>query len=255
MACCYESLPLRTRDPEALPVPGREQGSLYSQQKHAISDAVEWMRTNSTHKPRIFVATTPGLIDYKTERRYVSALTHNLRNGHGMRNYVWVREMTKKGYPHFHFVADIPQIDPVKLSLYWSGLFGEDAKNSIRFGTAPGANGKRKFWIDSPRMSWYLTKYIGKAIGESEKSSRRKFRTFAISQEARQMSQPVLYNAWINKDFSNRLNRSFEIDDDHLEEMAEGLRPVAPTNINPRAFSWRWTGHGQTFVGFKKRNH
>lgn len=246
-ACAYEHIggARPKRDPDKPDLAGRPQGSLYNQQKHAIADAVEWIRQNSKFKPRIFVATTPGFLDHAKEGKFISQLVHNLKNGYGMSNYVWVRELTGNGYPHFHFVADCPQFDAVDLSVYWSGLLGESAKNSIRLGTKPDKTGKRRYWVSGKRMCWYLTKYIGKSIGESERKQRRNFRTFAISQEARQKSQPLLYNSVAALNYDNKWDRHFVLNDDQVEEHL-------PYHINPRHFSWRWTGHGQTHIGFKK---
>ncbi len=171
-------------------VTGRVQGSLYSQQKRKIADACEYMRLNAVHKPLIFTATSPGFTDLANERKLISKLTHNLRNGgYNCENYVWVREFTKAGYPHFHFVADLPDIDPIGLSRYWSSLFNSTASNSIRLGTAsrcnrcrtplhkgqpcyrPKCKGKGivKYYLDNKQMAWYMSKYIGKSIGGLEK--------------------------------------------------------------------------------------
>jgi hypothetical protein len=171
------------------PVTGRVQGSLYSQQKRKIADACEYMRLNAIHKPLIFTATSPGFTDLANERQLIQKLTHNLRNGYDCKNYVWVREFTQAGYPHFHFVADIPDIDPVALSRYWSRLYNRSDTNSIRLGTAPKCNkcrsplkkgspcyrpkctgkGTVKYYLDNKDMAFYMSKYIGKSIGGLEK--------------------------------------------------------------------------------------
>jgi hypothetical protein len=255
-ACAYEHIggAHHKRDPDRQAIAGRYQGSLYSQQKHAIADAVEWIRRNSKYKPRIFVATTPGFLDHAKEGKFISQLVHNLKNGYGMENYVWVRELTENGYPHFHFVADIDKINPVDISVYWSSLFGSGARNSIRFGSKPDAKGRRLFWIKNPRMCWYLTKYIGKSIGDAERSGNKKsFRTFAISQEARKKSQPVVYHSYAVEHYGGFRSREFTLPLDTVEELLTiHENSLPPTSLNPRLFSWRWTGHGQTFIGFRK---
>lgn len=251
-AVAYEANTPKKRDPEREPLKGRYQGSLFNQQKHAIADAVDWIRENSKYKPRIFVATTPGFIDHAKEGSYISKLVHNLRNGYGMENFVWVREFTARGYPHYHFVADVDNFDRVRLSSYWSGLFGSDARNSIRCGTAPDKAGRRRFWVTSQRMSWYLTKYLGKSIGECEKGAingvgRRNFRTFQISQEARKASEPLVYHSRTAQLFNGLHQRTFFLNDDQIEE-------GVPFTVEPLSFKWRWTGHGQTYVGIRKEN-
>jgi hypothetical protein len=261
-ACAYEAFEgSRPKDPNRKPLEGRYQGSLHNQQKHAIADAVEWIRINSKYKPRIFVCTTPGFLDHAKEGKLISQFVHNFKKTYGMQNYVWVRELTQNGYPHFHFVADVDKFDPVAASLYWSGLFGVEGKNgrySIRCGTKPDKYGRRNFWIKSQRMCWYLTKYIGKSIGDAERSQRRKFRTFAISQEARERSQPLLYQSRIAELYDGRHTREFTLCDEQTEYIAENfetLKHIPPTIIDPKSFGWKWTGHGQTYIGFKKQNY
>jgi len=253
-ATCYESFGgIKKRDPDKPKREDRPQGSLFSQQKHAIADAIEWIRQNSQYKPRIFVATTPGYIDPPAEGRLISTFTNNLRMTYGALHYVWVRELTKAGYPHFHFVADIPQFDPVQLSLYWSKQFGVQAKNCIRLGSRPDQNGRRKFWIENSRMAWYLGKYVGKDLAQVP-GQKKGYRTFAISEVARKESEPVLYTSFIAKDFTGRANRRFLLDDERISDLIDKSGPSGklnvPFEINPRRFSWKWTGHGETYSGF-----
>jgi hypothetical protein len=257
-ACAYEHDGItRKRDEGREPIKGRDQGSLYNQQKHAVADAVEWIRCNSKYKPRIFVATTPGFCDLAKEGKFISDFVHNLRNGYGCEHYVWVREYTKKGFPHFHFVADVDEFDPVKMSLAWSSYFGSEAKNSIRLGTAPDKKtGRRKFWIENRRMAWYMTKYIGKALGDFEKiKGVRRPRAFAISQRAGKLSRPAVYDSFLAENFGGFRDRKFELSADHIDLIGDEPEHLPPLHINPRHFSWRWTGHGQTFIGFQKDSH
>jgi hypothetical protein len=241
-ACAYEAVPMKPKNPDRSQA-GRWQGSLFNQQKHAIADGVEWIRRNSRFKPRIWVMTTPGYIEAAREGSLIKELTANLRNGYGMGEYVWVRELTKKGFPHFHFVGDIDQFDPVKLSLYWSGLFGKTAKNSVRLGTRPDKNGRRKFWVNSAKMAWYMSKYIGKDLEKPAGMKRRPYRTFAISQRARRESQPLLYVGQLSDTWRGLKERQFTLSDEQVEE---GL----PQTVNPHNYRWKWTGHGQTYCGF-----
>lgn len=168
---------------------GRYQGSLYSQQKRKIADACEYMRLNAVHKPIIFVATSPGFTDLATEGKLIQKLTHNLKNGYACQNYTWVREFTERGYPHYHFVADLPDFDVKRLSLYWSGLFNSTAANSIRLGSAPfcfkckrklkqkgdtcqcGGKAIVDYYLKKKSHAFYLSKYIGKSIGLCERGA------------------------------------------------------------------------------------
>jgi hypothetical protein len=234
---------------------GRPQGSLYSQQKRKIADACEFMRLNATHKPIIFVATSPGFTNHANEKQIISKLTHNLRNGYDCRNYVWVREFTKAGFPHFHFVADMPDFDCVSLSLYWSRLFGVDAPNSIRLGTRP-KNGKRQFYLKGKRMSWYLTKYLGKAIGDPEKGSlkfKREFRTFAVSQELAKLSTPTFYESMTRTTETKKKNSwAIEQRTESREWVCGDTQEILTDEKLLSKWNWKYTGFANTFKGYPK---
>lgn len=244
---------------------GRYQGSLFNQQKRKIADATEYLRINHVYKPRIFVATTPGFIDHQAEKGYVRKLVDNLKSTYGMEEYLWVREFTGAGFPHYHFVADVDQFDPVRLSRYWSGLFDSDARNSVRCGTAPYCRQcrikmKRKgqacpkcnkpatvdYWIKSQGMASYLSKYIGKAVGTPEKGKRKSFRTFAVSEKLGKASAPLLYEARIMENYNGTHQREFFLNDDQVE-------PGVNQTVDPYQFNWKWTGHTDTYIGFPQK--
>jgi len=235
---------------------GRPQGSLYSQQKKAIADACEYMRIRGKFKPRIFVVTSPGKTSAADEKPIIKKFTHNLVNGYGCENYVWVREHTKKGFPHFHFVADMDKFDPVKMSLYWSGLFGVEAKNSIRLGTRPNQYGKRKFWLEDNQMAWYMSKYIGKGLSADKKLElfgRSRVRMFGMSQELSKI-RPLVY---VQSDYSGRFQhkktKAFVLQDSEFVESFYYERELTPERVfNPKKFSWKWTGHGNTYTGIPR---
>lgn len=234
----------------------RPQGSRYGQQKRKVADAVEWMRLNGDHKPLIFVATSPGFTTLANEKPLISKLTHNLRNGYGVKHYVWVRESTKKGFPHFHFVVDAAFIDAKKLSLYWSSLFGSEAINSIRLGTKPDKNGKRYFYIYNAKMAWYMCKYFGKDLGKKTDPSAelikvKRPRSFQVSSELATLSQPLIFGEEISTTLVGLHKREFVLSNDQSEEFYE--REQAPPKLNPYRYEWRWTGHGQTYIGRLKK--
>ena len=233
---------------------GRPQGSLYSQQKLKIANACEWMRLNAEFKPIIFVATSPGFTNHANEKQIISKLTHNLRNGYSCRNYVWVREFTKAGFPHFHFVADMPDFDCIALSRYWSGLFDVDASNSIRLGTAP-KNGKRQFYLKGKRMSWYLTKYLGKSIGDAEKGSlnfKRTFRTFAVSQELAEASEPQYFQS-MDRTFVEKSKGQTIKKKTVVREWVNGdTEEIYSDEKLLSGWNWKYTGFANTFKGYPK---
>jgi len=125
----------------------------------------------------IFTLTTPGFTDMANSPRFVSKWFDNMRSTYGMGEYVWVREFTKKGFPHFHCVADwhntdwfFSQVDGMsmisKLSQSWSSYFGSQAVNSVWLGGY--WYGKRIYKLRSRAQSRYLCKYIGKTFGMNQ---------------------------------------------------------------------------------------
>ena len=212
------------------------------------------MRLFGEHKPLIFVATSPGFTTIANEQPLISKLTHNLRNGYGVKNFVWVREATKKGFPHFHFVVDSQFIDAKKLSVYWSSLFDSNANNSIRLGTKPDKNGKRHYYIHNSKMSFYMCKYFGKGLGEKSPLDAglkvRKPRAFHVSNQLAKNSAPKIFGEEISLLFTGLHQREFVMSNDQCEEYYE--RGEQPPKLNPYAFNWEWTGHGQTYIGRPK---
>ena len=102
-----------------------------------------------------------------------------MRKNYEMKEYVWTREYTKAGVPHFHCVADWYQpsrffacdistrLDLVKtLSLTWSSYFQSDSVNSIWLGGY--WYGKRIYYLRTQAQSRYLIKYLGKTFGEKK---------------------------------------------------------------------------------------
>lgn len=260
---------------------GRVQGSLYSQQKRKIADACSWLIKNATYKPLIFTATSPGFTDLASEKSLISKLTHNLRNGYHVKNYLWVREFTEAGYPHFHFVADSDYIDGKSLSLYWSRLFNCEALNSIRLGTSPrcnkckapnkragnkcwvkGCNGTAtvKYYLDNDVMAWYMSKYIGKGIGGLEKMAldhvkRNSFRTFHVSRDLAEASAPTIYKSdYVHlgktlQAFTMRGNEEIKVNERIWNHQSGNL---TDTDLH-KNWKWEYTGFSSTYKGYPKR--
>jgi hypothetical protein len=262
VAICYEpKKSFHTHDIQPINAIGRYQGSLYNQQKRAISDAVEWIRLHATHKPLFFVLTSPGYVNAKEHSKKISQFTHTLRNGYGCKHYVWVRELTSRGFPHYHFVADLPFIrNPVALSRYWSSLFGSTSTNSLRLGSAP-INGKRKFYVDDQRASRYIAKYIGKDLekiqydlleaGYPQARYSKMYRSFAISEQARMMSQPVEYEA--NYRFSEREAWNHSEQRVVLREFVERtFQDDSGQYVDPNQWDWKRIEPHNVFIGFQR---
>lgn len=179
---------------------GRPQGSLINYQRRQLANACEWIRKNAEYQPRIFVCTTNINWGADIYTPNISSFTHNLRNGYGCKNYVWVREFNRHGAPHYHFIADMDRInDPVAMSLYWSGLFGYHTNNCVRLGTKP-KNGRRDYILNSSKMAFYMSSYLGKDMRanifkNSWHSAKMPGRKFGISQVAAKKSMPQKFTA------------------------------------------------------------
>ena len=184
-----------TNNPGTLP-PSRVQGSLISYQKKQIANAVEWLRLYGENRPLVFCLTSPGELSDADQPRFLKSLLDNFRANYGLTEYVWVREYTLKGFPHFHFVADMPNFvkQAKDLSVYWSSFFGKTANNSIRLGTYQGTK-RTGFYIRNQSMAWYMSKYFAKtfAIEKTDGTTKRRPRRFAISKQLGKSSQPLEY--------------------------------------------------------------
>jgi hypothetical protein len=181
----------------------------------------------------------------------------------GLLDYVWVREATKKGYPHFHFVADWPQPsneEKVQLSLLWSSYFGVEAKNAIRFGTDP-KRPPRKFYIDSPQMAFYMSKYIGKTkkaadgtltfkircMSPLEQKQERRPKVFFVSRKLSAKIQPAVYESQNVMLYSGKHVRQF------TREIINPEGVPVLEYADDRAWSWKQCGIHSVWTGLKKR--
>jgi hypothetical protein len=292
VAIAYE--PSKRATPSLLPkIPSRPNGSLYNRQKRKIADCTEWLRINQRkdRKAMIFCLTSPGFINLANSPKFVSRFVDNMKANYGMENYVWVREFTKLGYPHFHFIAHwnkptwffdcsdcgstmkdkectqcyckLSRIN--KISLYWSSLFGSDSINSIRLGSYHPITKKRSYFVVSQRQCRYLTKYIGKNLGEEHfimdgesnciiyPTYKSRTRKFGMSEDVAMFSEPSLFESQmyitetrtvLKADGSYAdipsMNRTFIGESGQIDE------------VDLKRYAWRWTGHGQTFVGVAK---
>jgi hypothetical protein len=299
MAIVYDSPEHTEHDEERTQMvvdKGRPNGSLHSRQKRSIADACEWLRLTQTRdkKALIFVLTSPGHTSLANTPKFISKFVDNMRTNYGMGDFVWVREMTKAGYPHFHFVA---HWHPAKwfltdndnqtkkenainhttfesrvtqISKYWSGLFGSDAKNSVRFGSYNPRTKRRTFYLSTDKHAWYLTKYLGKNIGSGsldylmeagfpQARYKKTVRSFGMSENVALLSEPELFESYQHTTEA-RLAPTAQIDPETMTQKFIEVRTTErlfgnEINIlresDVREYDWRWTGHGETFIGFK----
>lgn len=294
VAVVYEPGGTRKGVPSLLPkIESRPNGSLYNRQKRKIADATEWLRLHQKKDNRamIFCLTSPGYTNVANTPKFISRFVDNMKRNYNMRNYVWVRELTKVGYPHFHFIAhwNNPQwffdcsdcglrmVDGEctgcycklsrvnKLSLYWSGLFGSDSLNSIRLASYHPKTKRRTYYVTHSKQCHYLTKYIGKNIGEEfyqmdgesnciiQPNFKTRARAFGMSEDVAMFSEPSLFDSQYFRTAERTVMRADgsyvtipTMEQTFISESGQIDRDVL------KAYRWKWTGHGQTFIGFKR---
>lgn len=290
MAVAYQPFePIEQSKQAARPVSllpnARPNGSLYSRQKRSIADACEWLRLTQTKdkKALIFVLTSPGYTSLANQPYFLSGWIDNMKKNYGLGDYVWVREMTKRGFPHFHFVAhwhpakwflDLRQDAPgfyqyrnvSVISQYWSGLFGSDAKNSFRIGTYKG-NKRTGYYLTTERHAWYLTKYLGKSINDKHSNYlceagypstnyKKAVRGFGMSENVALLSQPDLFesqNLFTSHQASVQTTRGLEsVTIDKFDQRVFIGESGQLSERDLQTYNWKWTGHGETFLGFRK---
>lgn len=143
-----------------------------------------------------FTATSAGRPG-KITGREIDRLCTLLRNAHGLRAYYWVKELTKAGTEHLHFVASFEpgyrmaywvgvKKGAVKLSLQWSAILEmPGAKNAVRFGWY--RKKKRFFYLSKEFGGGYCAKYLSKP------GQRVTGRRFSCSEQLQKFTAPVSY--------------------------------------------------------------
>lgn len=222
------------------------------------------MRIYGRRKPLIVTLTSPGFIDHANEPNFLKRFLDNLRKNYGLDHYVWVREYTKQGYPHFHFICVCDSLPAKELSGLWASYFGvEGNTNSVRLGTKPTWNGKRwirRLYVNSPRMARYLAKYIGKDVAPSEtrkqvwneKKNRwekgRAPRIFAVSEQLAEMTEPCRYTEGMHERFDGRHERVW-IPEENPPDWME------ITQFNPHALRWWKVSEHSVYFGTPKHKN
>lgn len=250
---------------------GRYQGSLYSQQRKQIADAATWLYLNQNRKlkPVIFVLTSPAFTSIANTPKFISSFFENMKLNYGLGNYVWVRELTKKGFPHFHVIAhwhpmkyffenDSQRMK--KINLYWSSLFDCQSLNSVRFGSYHPKTKVRSYYLNHDKQVWYITKYLGKSINDRNSSYlcesgfpqtvyKKAVRSFAISNELALLSEPETFvSDWIQPEkgsFAPAVRKWFPCD--QFTSRLKGYKSLSDSDLS--VFDWHDTGHANTFLG------
>lgn len=114
------------------------------------------MRNVATDK-MIFFTLTYQKDEFPTcPNKDVGKFLDNTKKNYGLNRYIWVKELTKIGTPHYHFIAEIPYVPYKKLNDAWCAARGYDSPNAFR------GSGVIKS-VD--QSAGYVSKYISKQRG------------------------------------------------------------------------------------------
>jgi hypothetical protein len=167
-----------------------------------------------------------------------------------------VREYDGNGSPHYHFVVDKDRVDPLALSVYWSGLHGQSAKNSIRLGSKPDKEGKRFYHLTNRKHSFYLSKYLGKSFEQPlELANTVKGRKFGMAKNVAIGSKPITYRA--NFHFTQPTgNKVLTTSGAYVDEPIRclGTSYVSDTGqtFNKHLYKWKKSEKHNVFFGHKQ---
>lgn len=207
--------------------------SRINRQKRAIANATAYLQKNATHKPLVFVLTSPIDCTLKEQSQKVSKFFNNLRKYHNWQrgyyrgqkgkkefvrtgtvrakcdNYLWVREYQNNGRPHWHCIADLPWLSVQDyLQPYWSKLWGvPENNNSVRLHNV----GNR--FVKDNKFAHYLVKYFNKNFDRKKEGKHFIYtdcepdasRKFAISQDLQQLSKPLTLNLIEHEKIINKI--------------------------------------------------
>ena len=91
--------------------------------------------------------------------------------------YVWVREYTKAGFPHYHITATMPRIPIAELNSLWCKCRNFDSANGLSsakfFNKSTGKYYNKMIINDSLQVVKYISKYItksNKSLTEDQKN-------------------------------------------------------------------------------------
>ena len=110
----------------------------------------------------------------------------NMKKTYGMGNFLWTRENTKKGQPHFHLLADLPYQPIQKINSAWCSAIGMYSGCAVRL---PEENNSIVDEID--KVCRYTTKYLSKTVEGYKKPAKEYFPERCYSTSYKIKSEPV----------------------------------------------------------------
>lgn len=112
-----------------------------------------------------FVTFTFGCdIDCHSANYCFSKFLDNFKKTYRLKSYIWTRELTERGRPHFHMICDFPFVPIQTLNDAWNHAkneFDMPSKNSVRL----PPDGSIIKSMD--RCIRYVCKYVSKTLGQT----------------------------------------------------------------------------------------
>ena len=104
----------------------------------------------------------------------------NMKKNYGMESFLWTREDTKKGRPHFHILADMPYQPIQKINNAWCKSIDMYSGCAVRL-----PENSKAIINDIDVVCRYITKYITKRKDGTKKPQKEYFseRCYSISQD------------------------------------------------------------------------
>lgn len=127
--------------------------------RRIVSSAVNLFR-NKVNNIIFLTLTFPGYITEKDANVCIVKFMDNLRTNYHVENYITVKELTRKGIPHYHCLIDYPFVDIRRINSAWCSTFPINlpgSKNAVRLPKDHKAVVK-----DLYRCIKYVCKYFSK---------------------------------------------------------------------------------------------
>lgn len=169
----------RTGNPMAADIGHREK-------KYRITPSIYWKIASSAikqfqerqNKLTFLTFTFPDDISEELANVGMSRFLDNFKKTYDLRSYIWTKELTERGRPHFHAICDFPYQPIHEINDAWCSAIGMGAKNAVRL--PPDGSVVKNF--DS--LLRYMCKYISKSFNTEYKA-----RCYSISRNV--LAKPV----------------------------------------------------------------
>lgn len=170
-----------------------------------ISSSAVNLYRNKKNKVIFITLTFPDSINEKQANECFSRWIDNMKLNYKLNAYVATKELTKKGRPHFHILADFPYVSIRKINDSWCSAISPYCRYSNNAVRLPVGRGKA-IVKDLHRCVSYISKYVSKS--RFSKDGHREIvefdaRCFFISHNI--VSRPI----WIDWELCQKLAQKY----------------------------------------------